>query len=294
MIERIYIPTVRRIDNQITYNNLPDELKERVIMVVEPGERYLYQFPCEYLEIPEKLVGTWTQLAETRLFIHKHAGTIKYCVPDDDILIGRRNAKYWTGKSNMEKSKRRATQEEILTLYETVDKWFEEPDIGIVGLSDSGTPPANNEYQDTKDVYSYIFYDGRMISKVIDEMDITSLRIAEDVLFLYEALSRGINTRKSTEWMYDNRSMVQKDLQESRIVWTGMYDKKEDSPFDTVSTPIPSNFYQSDEHYKAMRYIQEKYPHAVRIFEKDGKLKNVKLWKKIYKPATESSLENFL
>ena len=54
MIERIYIPTVRRTDNQITYNNLPDELKERVIMVVEPGERHLYKYPCEYLEIPEK------------------------------------------------------------------------------------------------------------------------------------------------------------------------------------------------------------------------------------------------
>ena len=170
-------------------------------------------------------------------------------------------------------------------MYETVDKWFEEEDIGIIGLSDSGTPPANNEYEDTKDVYSYIFYDGRMISKIIDEMDITSLRIAEDVLFLYEALSRGINTRKSTEWMYDNRSMVEKNLQNTRVVWTDMYGDKEDRP---------SNFYQSDEHYKAMRYIQEKYPHAVRIFEKDGKLKNVKLWKKIYKPATESSLENFL
>tara|TARA_B100001179_G_scaffold195426_1_gene153655 strand:- start:331 stop:1185 length:855 start_codon:yes stop_codon:yes gene_type:complete len=283
MIERIYIPTVRRTDNQITYNNLPDKLKERVIMVVEPAERHLYKYPCEYLEIPEKLVGTWTQLAETRLFIHKHAGAIKYCVPDDDILIGRRNAKYWTGKSNMEKSKRRATQEEILTMYETVDKWFEEEDIGIIGLSDSGTPPANNEYEDTKDVYSYIFYDGRMISKVIDEMDITSLRIAEDVLFLYEALSRGINTRKSTEWMYDNRSMVEKNLQNTRVVWTDMYGDKEDRP---------KNFYQSEEHYKAMRYIQEKYPHGVKIFEKDGKMKNVKYWKKVYNPS-KSSLESF-
>jgi len=283
MIERIYIPTVRRTDNQITYNNLPDELKERVIMVVEPGERHLYKYPCEYLEIPEKLVGTWTQLAETRLFIHKHAGGIKYCVPDDDILIKRRNAKYWTGKSNMEKSKRLATEEEVLSMYETMDKWLDEKDIGIIGLSDPGTPPANNAYEDTKDVYSYIFYDGRMISKVIDDMDITSLRIAEDVLFLYEALSRGINTRKSTEWMYDNRSMIDKDLQSTRIVWTDMYDKKEDKP---------KNFYQSEEHYKAMRFIQSKYPHGVKIFEKDGKMKNVKYWKKVYKPSG-TSLESF-
>ena len=285
MIERIYIPTVRRANNQITFNNLPKELQERVVMVVEPSERHLYDYPCEYLEIPEKLVGTWTQLAETRLFIHKHAGAIKYCVADDDIKIRRRNAKYWTGQSNMEKSKRDATAEEMLDMYETVDKWFDERAIGVVGLSDAGTPPASNEYEDTKDVYSYVFYDGRMLSEVIDDMDICSLRIAEDVLFLYEVLSRGINTRKSTEWMYDNRSMVQKDLSDTREVWTGMFKNVEDRPV---------NYYQSDAHYDAMRYIQSKYPHGVKIFEKDGKMKNRKYWKKVYNPKYSDNSENFL
>jgi hypothetical protein len=285
MIERIYIPTVRRANNQITFNNLPKELQERVVMVVEPSERHLYDYPCEYLEIPEKLVGTWTQLAETRLFIHKHAGAIKYCVADDDIKIRRRNAKYWTGQSNMEKSKRDATAEEMLDMYETVDKWFDERAIGVVGLSDAGTPPASNEYEDTKDVYSYVFYDGRMLSEVINDMDICSLRIAEDVLFLYEVLSRGINTRKSTEWMYDNRSMVQKDLSDTREVWTGMFKNVEDRPV---------NYYQSDAHYDAMRYIQSKYPHGVKIFEKDGKMKNRKYWKKVYNPKYENTLEDFM
>lgn len=285
MIERIYIPTVRRANNQITFNNLPKELQERAVMVVEPGERHLYDYPCDYLEIPEKLVGTWTQLAETRLFIHKHAGAIKYCVADDDIKIRRRNAKYWTGQSNMEKSKRDATAEEMLDMYETVDKWFDESAIGVVGLSDAGSPPSSKEYEDTKDVYSYVFYDGRMLSEVIDDMDICSLRIAEDVLFLYEVLSRGINTRKSTEWMYDNRSMVQKDLSDTREVWTGMFKNVEDRP---------DNYYQSDAHYDAMRYIQSKYPHGVRIFEKDGKMKNRKYWKKVYNPKYSDNLENFL
>ena len=210
MIERIYIPTVRRADNQITFNNLPKELQERVIMVVEPGERHLYNYPCQYLEIPEEIVGSWTQLAQTRKFIHKHAGAVKYCVADDDIVIKRRNAKYWTGESNMELTKRNATPEEILNMYDKIDTWLDETSIGIVGLSEAGIPPAEVEYEDTRDVYSYVFYDGRMISKIIDEMDICSLRIAEDVLFLYEAMSRGVNTRKSTEWMFDNRSLVDK------------------------------------------------------------------------------------
>ena len=289
MIERIYIPTVRRCDNQITFENLPKELQERVVMVIEAGERHLYSYPCEYLEIPESIVGTWTQLAQTRLFIHKHAGAIKYCVADDDVLIKRRNSKYWNGTSNMEMSKRYATQEEILLMYETVDKWLDEASIGVIGLSDPGTPPSSNEYEDTKDVYSFIFYDGRMLSKIIDDIDICSLRIAEDVLFLYEILSRGINTRNSTEWMYDNRSMSDKNLAKSRVVWTEMYKDGDEKP---------ANYYQSKEHYEAMRFIQKKYPHGVKIFEKDGKMKNVKYWKKVYKPlgsdgTPSASLESF-
>lgn len=285
VIERIYIPTVRRTDNQITFNNLPEELKKRVIMVVEPGERHLYNYECEYLLVPEKLVGTWTQLAETRLMIHKHAGATKYAVLDDDVIIKRRNAKYWTGESNMEKSKRSATGEEISDMYEIVSKWMDEESIGVVGLSDAGTPPAAKEYEDTKPVYTYLFYDGRMISKVIDEMDIATLRIAEDVLFLFEALSRGINTRKSNVFMYDNRSMVDKNLAESREVWTGMFKNKEDRP---------DNYYQSDEHYKSMDYIQKKYPHIVHIFkDENGKKKNRIAWKKLYNSRNTGSLSEF-
>jgi hypothetical protein len=283
MIERVYIPTVRRCDNQITFDNLPKELQKRVVMVVDPNERHLYNYPCEYLEIPEKLVGTWTQLAETRLLIHKHAGAIKYCVADDDLIIKRRNAKYWTGKSNMEKSKETATPKEILNMFETFSEWLDETDIGIVGCSEGTAPPAATEYSDTKGVFSFVFYDGRMITPVIDDLDIVHLRVAEDVIFLYECLSRGINTRASTEWTYDNRSAVDKSLKQTRIVWTGMFDEAEEI----------ENFFQTDEHYDAMRYIQKKYPHAVKIFEKDGKMKNVKYWSRVYKPNTTGPLDNF-
>jgi hypothetical protein len=287
MIERIYIPTVRRTENQITFNNLPIELQKKVIMVVEPGERHLYNYDCEYLEVPEKIVGTWTQLAQTRLFIHKHAGAIKYAMVDDDIIIKRRNAKYWTGKSNMEKSRRPATLDEILLMYEQVDKWLDEPVIGVVGLSSADTPPGNKIYQDTTNVSTYVLYDGRMISEVIDEMDITSIRVSEDMLFLFEALSRGINSRKSEEWMFDNRSQVDKNLKDSRIVWKGMFEDKD----------TPEDYFQTKEHYDCMRYIQMKYPHGVKIFEKDGKMKNVKYWSKVYKPSkskTNSPLSQFM
>jgi len=284
MIERIYIPTAKRFLNQITYENMPKELQKKVIMVVRPDEKKHYMYDCEYLTVPHDIVGTWTELAQTRKFIHKHAGAIKYAMIDDDIIIKRRNAKYWTGVSNMEKSRRNATMEEISEMYEQFSKWLDEPDIGIVGLSSPDIPPADTPYRDTTNVNTYVFYDGRMLSKVIDEMDITSVRVSEDMLFLYEALSRGINSRRSEEWVFDNRSQVDKDLQDSRIVWKGMFDDKE----------TPEDYFQTEEHYDCMRYIQKKYPYGVKIFEKDGKMKNVKYLKEVYKRSQGSTLEKFL
>ena len=272
-IERIYIPTVRRANIQLTFEALPDELKKKVIMVVEPEEKELYTYDCDYLVIPESIVGTWTQLAETRLLIHKHAGPIKYCVADDDITIRRRNAKYWTGNSNMESSSRNATPDEILEAFTTMSAWLDEKDIGIAGFSNSEAPPPNAEYVDTKGVFSMIFVDGRMLSKVLDHMDLTAIRVAEDVLFMYECLSRGINTRMATEWMLENNSVKLKELKNTRLVWMGMYGQEQ-----------PKDHFQTDEHYAALSYIQNKWPHAMKIYEKDGRRKNTKYWKKAYKP----------
>lgn len=279
-IERIYIPTVRRPDRQITFESLPKSLQEKVIMVIDGAERDQYTHDCDYLEIPNDFVGSWTQLAQTRKFIHEHAGGIKYAVIDDDLTIKRRNAKYWTGISNMETSRRNATPEEIEGAFETFSKWLDEDDIGIVGLSSIEAPPANTEYVDTNGVFGILFIDGKMLSKELPTMDLTTIRIAEDVLFMYECLSRGINTRQSTEWTYDNGSL-KKDMQSTRIVWTDMHEEQ------------PDDHFQTDKHYDALEYIQKKFPEGIKIYEKDGKRKNTKYWKKVYKKRNIATLESF-
>lgn len=281
MIERIYIPTVRRPTNQITYTHLPEELQERVVMVIEPKDRHLYQYDCQYLEIPEAIVGTWTQLAETRLFIHKHAGAMKYAVADDDLTFKRRNAKYWTGTSNMPTSRRDATPEEVLSMFSIFDKWLDEPDIGVVGCAECHAPPPNTEYADTKGVWTFVAYDGHMLSKVIDDMDLTSIRVPEDVIFMFEVLNQGINSRMSTEWLYDNKSQNTKDLIGTRAFWEDPFDQQRDGRYGIEQ---PDDHFQTDLHYDGLRYIQRKYPHAMKIYEKDGKMKNIKYWKKVYKP----------
>jgi len=285
MIERIYIPTVRRADNQITFNNLPKVFQERVVMVVEPGERHLYNYPCEYLEIPEDIVGSWNQLAQTRLFIHKHAGSTKYCMVDDDIKIKRRNAKYWTNISNMEKSKRDATDEDLLECFDSMSQWLDESDIGVTGFTSSGMFPSDTPYKETYGVYSIAFIDGRKLSKIIDKIEIApeGLRISEDVLFIFECLANGLNTRVSNEWLYYNTSCLTKELDGTRVIWEGMYGDEEQ----------PDDFDLTDENYDALKFIQKRYPHGISFSERNGKRSNTKKWKSVYRPKTESSLESF-
>ena len=279
MIERIYIPTIRRADNQVAFENLPEELQKKVVMVVESGERHLYNYDCDYLELPEYVVGCECQLAETRKFIYQQAGSIKYAVIDDDCVFWRRNAKYWTGKSNMEKSRRVADCDEYFLAFDTFDKWLNEPDIGIVGLQDlaSSHPPPDKEYLDTVAVSGVYFFDGKKISGIdclainLEEKLTCPIRKGEDLLFLYECLSRGINIRKSIEWCFVNHSMTSKGV--------------------SISGSGPD---QSDLAYDALKYIQSKFPEGVKLYEKDGIRKNRKYCKKVYKPATKSSLENFL
>ena len=282
MIEKIYIPTVRRATKQISFLNLPDELKKRVTMVIDPNEKHLYNYDCEYLCIPENLVGTWTQLSETRLFIHKHAGDIRYAVVDDDLILKKRNQKYFGDVSDMETSKRPATPNEIMRMYNLMNEWLDEDNIGICGISDAGIPPGDKRYLDTVNVFAYTFYDGAVISKHINDMNITSNRIAEDITFMFECFSRGINSRKSCEFMYDNRSTT-KELADTRIIWSEMFDK------------MPDNVFQSDEHHKAIIDLKKRYPYAIDIFEKDGKTKYRYHMKEVYKRSQISNtIEEFM
>ena len=58
---KIYIPTFRRVDQQITFNSLPDKYKEKVVMVVQRQERDLYDYDCEYMVVDDNIGLTLTR-----------------------------------------------------------------------------------------------------------------------------------------------------------------------------------------------------------------------------------------
>ena len=218
MIERIFIPTVNRADNQIAYNNLPDVLKQRVIMVVQAWERDKYQYPCEYLILPEDItLDDYYCLPKTRKFIYEAGQNMKYAILDDDLTFGRRNAKYWTGKSNMKMSKRKATEADVLEMFDVYSKWLDEPTVTVCGCCQAGFPPHYNEYSNNASLTGALWINGNDFKDLLPEFELTRTKVAEDTVFLLSLLSRGCGNRVSQEFIFFNHSVLSKNIKST--VW---------------------------------------------------------------------------
>lgn len=218
MIERIFIPTVNRADNQITYDNLPDALKQRVTMVVQAWERDKYQYPCDYLVLPEEInLDDYYCLPKTRKIIYEAGQNMKYAVLDDDLTFGRRNAKYWTDASNMEMSKRKATEADVLEMFDLYSKWLDEPTVTVCGCGHAENPPQGNEYSNNASLSSAFWINGNDFKDLLPELELTRTKVAEDTVFLLSLLSRGYGNRVSQEFIFFNNSVHTKNMKST--IW---------------------------------------------------------------------------
>ena len=79
-MDRIYIPTLGRSDNQVTFDNMSQNAQQVTRLVVQPKEQHLYpNYPI--LVLPDNDIG----ITETRRWIYKEAKGLKYGVFDDDL-----------------------------------------------------------------------------------------------------------------------------------------------------------------------------------------------------------------
>lgn len=218
-MNRIFIPTVNRVDQQITYNGLPDDLKERVTMVVQAWERSQYKYDCNYLVLPEAINLTDRLcLAKTRAIIYKEARNEKYAVLDDDLTFKRRNSKRFTGISNMEKSSRNATHDDIREMFNQFSIWLDDPKVTICGPTQIQNIPATVAYRNNTSMTSGIFVNGSDFSLILDDLPLSEVRYGEDTLFFLSLLTRGYGNRASQEFCFSNNSLTGK-LKEG--VWDG-------------------------------------------------------------------------
>jgi hypothetical protein len=214
MINTIYILTCKRVDNQITYNQLPDELKDRVVMVVQEWERDQYNYPCDYMVLPNYIsVDNPRAITLTRDYVYRMTEDKRFCIFDDDLIFKRRNAKYWTGKSNMEKSSRICSADDIREMFALYESWMDE-DIAFCSCGQTNNPPGNKAYSDNSSMTSAYWIDGAKIQDVIQSTDFApeGLTCGQDVFFILTLLTNGKRNRISNEFVLDNRSYNTKSL----------------------------------------------------------------------------------
>ena len=216
MVSKIFIPTLHRVNNQIAYNALPPSLQEKVVFAVQAHEREQYQYPNEYLVLPEYITPHHPRaIAHTRKVIYEAGRDIQYVMLDDDITFKRRNAKYWTGESNMEKSQRPATHDDVLEMFDTFDRWLDEG-VTFCGPGFSENPPTGKPFQSNTSMSSAYWIDGPQFTHVLDEFPVTDVKVAEDVVFILSLLTRGYGNRVSQEFCMTNTSVHKKM---DSVVW---------------------------------------------------------------------------
>lgn len=242
MIEKIFIPTVNRVNEQITYNALPDELKKRVVFVVQEWERPQYFYDCEYLIVPDTRQQKPQYISKTREFIYRSAGAIKYAMIDDDIVFARRNSKYFSAynyRSNMETSKRILIEDDFFDMFSMFDSWLEE--VALCSCSRTLLPPSKKLYKDSSSMsFGSFFINGTRLYPLLDEMKLSETSISEDVVFTLYVICYGLKNRVTEEFiLYKNQSV---DRKMSSFCWDNQTMEKSIADFKTIENLFPGVF----------------------------------------------------
>jgi len=210
MIEKIYIPTLHRVDNQITYDHLPDSLRGRVVFVVQEWERDQYAHDVEYLVLPPEINKEDRYcLAKTRQYIYQTAGKKKYVVIDDDVKFARRNRKYFGEPSNDIETKRFCRPDEVEEMFTKFDTYLDE--FPVCGCYPRDLPPSSTEVSLNRPVYTTMFLNGEFFHEDLKTWDLTTCRTGEDVNFFLHLLTNGHQIRRDNEFLVSNNSMKKVD-----------------------------------------------------------------------------------
>ena len=268
-MDKIYIPTLGRHDNQITYNGLPDKWKKLVIMVVQKKEEHLYDYNCKYLVI-DNGVG----IAKTRDLIYRDGGTSRYFIVDDDLKFVRRNVKYYGEKSNMEASKRDFVDSDYDEMFESIDEKLI-GDVVLVGPRLAFMPPAQKKYwDDGGGQYNAYAMNGEEFYPLYEKINWSWVDdptiVCEDILLNLEILNGGKKIGKFDEFLYDTKFGADGGC---------------------------SSFRTDDSIISGMNVVKEKFGNYVTVLSKEHKQGQPKVrvqWKKLYMNSKKGTLQNFL
>lgn len=200
MLEKIYIPTLGRIHNQITYNNLPEKWRRITHLVVQPHEyeqaKLLYP---NVVCLPETVKG----IANTRKWIIDYAGNSYYAMMDDDMYFLRRNINRQTKKKlEGRPSKEPLTEEDYDDMLgDMVTRWFTDG-VTVGGLTYYAMFPKDFDEKDHGIIIQCFFINGHTLPR--EKLD-WSVPYGEDHHFVLQVLKMKLKTRITDKYLFKSK-----------------------------------------------------------------------------------------
>ena len=194
---KIYIPTLGRVDNQMTYDNMPEWVQQKTSFVVQPKEESAFRkhWPdSNILILPENDLG----ITNTRKFIVNHAADTKYLMIDDDIVFWKRNVDRETGKKNADKSKLPFTSEDWVSLLEWAESKLNNG-YTVAGNRAITLPPKPKDDIEFSRIMQVFFIDGSKLHR--DKLQWV-LDSSEDIHFIIQVLQMGGKIVTSDKYLY--------------------------------------------------------------------------------------------
>ena len=257
MIDTIYIPTLGRSHNQITFDNMTENAQRVTRLVVQPKEKDLYpNYPI--LVLPENDIG----ITATRKWIYDYAGDTKYGVFDDDLKFIRRTP-------GGRKSKIPVCDKGWDYVLNTTSEWLDE--FAFSGFRQGNLPPTGKEYIESAAVNCGFFFNGKVLPKS-DNLD-WSLPVCEDIHMVLQFFKRGYNNRVWDKFGYISKILVEGGCNEWRTLKL-----------------------INDTHEKLISYYPNHVSwNGIRENVMGGDFKKIKIkWKRMYLDSKVSNLEEFM
>ena len=202
-MERIYIPTLGRMNDQVTLNKLPKKYQKIVTLVVQKKESKqmtdLYQDMVEDIMVVDNDIG----IAKTRDEICRHAGKIRFSMIDDDVVFYRRNQRYQGKESNMNKSKRMATKRDLDEMFDDINKKMDDKKKNYIhfGNRRKDLPPSDKRLHDNVFFNAIHHIDGKKLNDLMHIKKLwTRTKVGEDANFIFEYMTRGYENIRYDEF----------------------------------------------------------------------------------------------
>lgn len=191
---KILIPTLGRMDKQITYKNLPKQYQDKTTFVVQEHEfdEMSSRYPSQVMRLPSSI----NKIAATREYIFNQFKDERHVVYDDDLNFVVREPN--TGGDTKWKTKA-FDEKDFEDMFETLNTWMDEG-IRFGGLSTTWVIPSLDAwpYSENGRMMTNWFFDGPNIPR---DLEWCRVQAAEDFDINLQLLTRGFKNRISGRYI---------------------------------------------------------------------------------------------